>query len=92
MAVPVLVVDDQEPFRLAAAAVVAAADGFQVVGSAASGNAFAVIRDPCLALPTPVGCQVVKHHLAPESEATVVAPYASQSVLHIRNHSRRSPT
>jgi DNA-binding NarL/FixJ family response regulator len=39
MTVRVLVVDDQEPFRLAAAAVVAATDGFQVVGSAASGEA-----------------------------------------------------
>jgi DNA-binding NarL/FixJ family response regulator len=35
----VLVVDDQEPFRLAAAAVVAATDGFQLVGSAVSGEA-----------------------------------------------------
>jgi DNA-binding NarL/FixJ family response regulator len=39
MTVRVLVVDDQEPFRLAAAAVVAATDGFQVVASAASGEA-----------------------------------------------------
>ena len=39
MPVRVLVVDDQEPFRLAAAAVVAATDGFQLVGSAASGEA-----------------------------------------------------
>ena len=39
MTVRVLVVDDQEPFRLAAAAVVAATDGFQLVGSAASGEA-----------------------------------------------------
>ena len=39
MTVRVLVVDDQEPFRLAAAAVVAATDGFQMVGSAASGEA-----------------------------------------------------
>ena len=39
MSVRVLVVDDQEPFRLAAAAVVAATDGFQLVGSAVSGEA-----------------------------------------------------
>jgi DNA-binding NarL/FixJ family response regulator len=39
MTVRVLVVDDQEPFRLAAAAVVAATDGFQLVGSAISGEA-----------------------------------------------------
>jgi DNA-binding NarL/FixJ family response regulator len=39
MPVRVLVVDDQEPFRSAAAAVVAATDGFLVVGSAASGEA-----------------------------------------------------
>ena len=45
MAVRVLVVDDQEPFRLAAAAVVAATDGFQVVGSAASGEASLVAVD-----------------------------------------------
>ena len=39
MSVRVLVVDDQEPFRRAAAAVVAAAEGFQLVGSAATGEA-----------------------------------------------------
>jgi DNA-binding NarL/FixJ family response regulator len=39
MPVRVLVVDDQEPFRSAAAAVVTATDGFQLVGSAASGEA-----------------------------------------------------
>jgi DNA-binding NarL/FixJ family response regulator len=39
MTVRVLVVDDQEPFRMAAAAVVAATDGFELVGSAASGEA-----------------------------------------------------
>ena len=38
MSVRVLVVDDQEPFRLAAAAVVAAADGFELVGSADTGE------------------------------------------------------
>jgi DNA-binding NarL/FixJ family response regulator len=37
--VRVLVVDDQEPFRLAAAAVVAATPGFELVGVAASGEA-----------------------------------------------------
>jgi DNA-binding NarL/FixJ family response regulator len=37
--VRVLVVDDQEPFRMAAAAVVAATDGFELVGSVASGEA-----------------------------------------------------
>jgi two-component system invasion response regulator UvrY len=37
--VRVLVVDDQEPFQLAAAAVVAATDGFEMVGSAVSGEA-----------------------------------------------------
>ena len=45
MTVRVLVVDDQEPFRLAAAAVVAATDGFEVVGSAASGEASLVAAD-----------------------------------------------
>ena len=39
MTVRVLVVDDHEAFRMAAAAVVAATDGFQVVGSADSGEA-----------------------------------------------------
>ena len=39
MTVRVLVVDDQEPFRIAAAAVVASTDGFELVGSAASGEA-----------------------------------------------------
>ena len=39
MSVRVLVVDDHEPFRLAAAAVVAAADGFELVGCADSGEA-----------------------------------------------------
>jgi DNA-binding NarL/FixJ family response regulator len=36
--VRVLVVDDQEAFRMAASAVVAATDGFKVVGTAASGE------------------------------------------------------
>ena len=36
--VRVLIVDDQEPFRRAMAAVVAETDGFDVVGSAASGE------------------------------------------------------
>ncbi len=39
MTVRVLVVDDHEAFRMAAAAVVTATDGFQLVGSAASGEA-----------------------------------------------------
>ena len=38
MAVRVLVVDDQLPFRLAMTAVVEATDGFEVVGEAASGE------------------------------------------------------
>jgi DNA-binding NarL/FixJ family response regulator len=37
--VRVLVVDDHEAFRMAAAAVVAATDGFSLVGSAANGEA-----------------------------------------------------
>ena len=36
--VRVLIVDDQEPFRRAMAAVVDAADGFEVVGAAATGE------------------------------------------------------
>ncbi len=36
--VSVLIVDDQVPFRMAAAAVVTATPGFQVVGEAASGE------------------------------------------------------
>lgn len=39
MAVGVLIVDDQEPFRLAARAVVEATDGFEVVGEVDSGEA-----------------------------------------------------
>jgi DNA-binding NarL/FixJ family response regulator len=39
MAVRVLIVDDQEPFRLAARMVVDATDGFEVVGEAESGEA-----------------------------------------------------
>src|SRR3954469_5351441 len=39
MSVRVLVVDDQDPFRLAAVAVVAAAPGFELVGSVTSGEA-----------------------------------------------------
>jgi DNA-binding NarL/FixJ family response regulator len=39
MTVRVLVVDDQEPFRLAARMVVDATDGFDVVGEAATGEA-----------------------------------------------------
>ena len=38
MAVRVLIVDDQEPFRLAARMVVEATEGFQVVGEAESGE------------------------------------------------------
>jgi DNA-binding NarL/FixJ family response regulator len=39
MTVRVLIVDDQEPFRLAARMVVDATDGFVVVGEAATGEA-----------------------------------------------------
>jgi DNA-binding NarL/FixJ family response regulator len=39
MAIRVLIVDDQEPFRLAARMVVEATDGFEVVGEAESGEA-----------------------------------------------------
>jgi DNA-binding NarL/FixJ family response regulator len=39
MAVRVLIVDDQEPFRLAARMVVDATDGFEVVGEAETGEA-----------------------------------------------------
>ena len=39
MAVRVLIVDDQEPFRLAARAVVEATDGFEVAGESESGEA-----------------------------------------------------
>ena len=38
MAVRVLIVDDQEPFRLAARMVVDATDGFEVVGDAETGE------------------------------------------------------
>lgn len=38
MAVRVLIVDDQEPFRLAARAVVEMTDGFEVVGDAETGE------------------------------------------------------
>jgi DNA-binding NarL/FixJ family response regulator len=39
MAVRVLIVDDQEPFRLAARAVVEATDGFEVAGEVETGEA-----------------------------------------------------
>jgi DNA-binding NarL/FixJ family response regulator len=39
MAIRVLIVDDQEPFRLAARMVVEATDGFEVVGEAETGEA-----------------------------------------------------
>jgi DNA-binding NarL/FixJ family response regulator len=39
MAVRVLIVDDQEPFRLAARMVVEATDGFEVIGESESGEA-----------------------------------------------------
>jgi DNA-binding NarL/FixJ family response regulator len=39
MAVRVLIVDDQEPFRMAARLVVESTDGFEVVGEAESGEA-----------------------------------------------------
>jgi DNA-binding NarL/FixJ family response regulator len=38
MAVRVLIVDDQEPFRLAARMVVEATDGFEIVGEAETGE------------------------------------------------------
>jgi DNA-binding NarL/FixJ family response regulator len=45
MPVRVLVVDDQEPFRLAAAAVIASTDGFELVGSAVTGEASVVAAE-----------------------------------------------
>lgn len=38
VAVPVLVVDDQRPFRMAAAAVLRLSDGFELVGEAETGE------------------------------------------------------
>ncbi len=38
MTVRVLIVDDQEPFRLAARMVVDATDGFEIVGEAETGE------------------------------------------------------
>jgi len=53
MTVRVLIVDDQEPFRLAARMVVDATDGFEVVGEAETGEDsvdMAVSLDPDLVL------------------------------------------
>jgi two-component system, NarL family, invasion response regulator UvrY len=43
--IPVMVVDDQAPFRLAARAVLRRAEGFQLVGEAASGEEAVALVD-----------------------------------------------
>jgi DNA-binding NarL/FixJ family response regulator len=45
MGVRVLIVDDQEPFRIAARMVVEATDGFEVVGEAESGEESVTMAD-----------------------------------------------
>jgi len=79
MTVRVMIVDDQEPFRLAARMVVEATDGFEVVGEAETGeSAIELARrlDPDLVLmdvnlPGINGLQATRHILS-ESDHVVV--------------------
>ena len=56
MTVRVLIVDDQEPFRMAARMVVEATDGFDVVGEAETGEDSVSMAAELGARPGPDGC------------------------------------
>jgi DNA-binding NarL/FixJ family response regulator len=80
MAIRVLIVDDQEPFRLAARMVVEATDGFEVVGEAESGEASVELArelKPDLVLmdvnlPGINGLDATRQILADQSDSVVV--------------------
>jgi DNA-binding NarL/FixJ family response regulator len=80
MSVRVLIVDDQEPFRMAARMVVDATDGFEVVGEAETGEAsveLARTLEPDLVLmdvnlPGINGLDATRRILADRGEAVVV--------------------
>lgn len=80
MTVRVLIVDDQEPFRMAARMVVEAAEGFEVVGEAETGEASVEMArdlDPDLVLmdvnlPGINGLEATRRILQDSSERTVV--------------------
>ena len=60
MTVRVLIVDDQEPFRMAARMVVDATEGFEVVGEAETGEDRRT-GPRALARPRPHGCEPARH-------------------------------
>src|SRR5512139_3268014 len=80
MTVRVLIVDDQEPFRMAARMVVEATDGFDVVGEAETGeDSVEMARElaPDLVLmdvnlPGINGLDATRQNLAERAESTVV--------------------
>ncbi len=77
---PVLVVDDQAPFRMAAKAVVRRMDGFEVVGEATDGEeavAMAVALHPALVLmdinmPGMNGVEATRRIMAEEPHTVVI--------------------
>ena len=70
MPVRVLIVDDQEPFRMAARLVVEATDGFDVVGEAETGEDSLVLMD--VNLPGINGLDATRQILDGQSEPVVV--------------------
>ena len=80
MTVRVLIVDDQEPFRLAARMVVEETEGFQVVGEAETGEASIVMAqelDPDLVLmdvnlPGMSGLEATRHILAASDRVKIL--------------------